>query len=76
MDYVEREAVERIVNLASSLKGSPLGLSKRETKRYSVFKAINALRFNNPTARESAALEIDTSDALRSRLGAVPVTRC
>jgi len=49
---------------------SELGLSKSETQRYSLFKAVRALHYGSKDSRaiESAAFEIECSKALSDKL--------
>ena len=53
------------------LENSRIGLSASETKRYSLFKAIRALRFGGQNAQfmTEAAFEMECSQAVAKRLG-------
>jgi HK97 family phage major capsid protein len=52
---------------------SDLGLSPNETKRYSVFKAVRALRYGStePQLMQDAAYELECSREIAKRLGGV-----
>ena len=75
MDYVQREAIERakdMLNFAQPTAQPRIGLSKRESKRWSLFKAISILRpgaLNSALAREGAAFELECSNAVAKSLG-------
>jgi HK97 family phage major capsid protein/HK97 family phage prohead protease len=55
---------------AQPVAASALGLSSKETKQYSMFKAIRALKFGatNPKFFEEAAFEIECSRAVAKQL--------
>lgn len=55
---------------AQPVAASALGLSSKETKQYSIFKAIRALKFGatNPKFFEEAAFEIECSRAVAKQL--------
>lgn len=48
---------------------SDLGLSRKETERFSLFRAIRAMRTPTPENRNAAAYELQCSTALAKRLG-------
>lgn len=56
---------------AQPVAASALGLSSKETKNYSMFKAIRALKFGstNPKFFEEASFEIECSRAVAKQLG-------
>lgn len=56
---------------AQPVAASALGLSSKEAKQYSMFKAIRALKFGttNPKFFEEAAFEIECSRAVAKQLG-------
>lgn len=68
------KVILEIVRKRGELKptaASDLGLSTAETQRYSLFKAIRALRYGgqNPKFNEEAAYELETSRAVAKKLG-------
>jgi HK97 family phage major capsid protein len=53
---------------SAALNAAFLGLSPRETKRWSLFKALRAMKYiGSASAREDAAFEIECSDELRKK---------
>lgn len=56
---------------AQPVAASALGLSSKEAKRYSIFRAIRALKFgaSNPKFHEEAAFEIECSRSVAKQLG-------
>lgn len=65
LDVMEERGRQRPVETSS------VGLSKNETQRYSLFKAIRAMKFGgtNPRFMEDAAFEIDCSRTVAKQLG-------
>jgi len=53
------------------VEASSVGLSAQETKRYSIFRAIRALKYGatNPAFQQEAAFEIECSRAVAKRIG-------
>lgn len=71
MNVLERSTVERAQNLLDTVVPR-IGLTKKETKRWSLFKAIQTLRPNamaSALVREEAAFEIEASNAIAKMLG-------
>lgn len=56
---------------AQPVAASALGLSSKEAKKYSIFRAIRALKFGvaNPKFQEEAAFEIECSRSVAKQLG-------
>lgn len=71
------EVSEKLLEIArergkkKTLVNSTIGLTGNETRKYSLFKAIRALRFGavDRSAVEAAAFELDCSKALARQLG-------
>lgn len=71
MNVLERTAVERVQNLLETVVPR-IGLTKKETRRWSLFKAMQVLRPNamaSALVREEAAFEIEASNAIAKMLG-------
>lgn len=68
MDSLQRAAINRA---RTALDVAVLGLSGKETKRYSLFRAIRALRYGatNRKFHDDAAFELECSAAVAKRLG-------
>ena len=66
MDFVEREAINRAVNLLSGI-----GLTGKETRQYSIFKALRAMIYGqvHPEFVREAAFEQECSREIGKKLG-------
>ncbi|MFN3297895.1 phage major capsid protein [Caldimonas sp.] len=68
VEQFQREAIEKLAS--KPVPTADIGMDKKEVKRYSVMRAINALA--NPTdagAQRAAAFEREVSDAVSQKLG-------
>lgn len=68
VEAFQREAIEKLAT--KPVPTADIGMDKKEVKRYSVMRALNALA--NPTdakAQRDAAFEREVSDAVASKLG-------
>ena len=68
VEQFQREAIEKLAS--KPVPTADIGMDKKEVKRYSVMRAINALA--NPTdanAQRAAAFEREVSDAVAQKLG-------
>lgn len=68
VEQFQREAIEKLAS--KPVPTADIGMDKKEVKRFSVMRAINALA--NPTdavAQRAAAFERECSDAVASKLG-------
>lgn len=71
MNFLEQETVERAQNLLQTI-APRIGLTKKEARRWSLFKAIQTLRphaMASALVRDTAAFEIETSNAIAKKLG-------
>lgn len=71
MDIVERAVIER-AQISLETLNPRIGLSRKEAKRWSLFRAIQVLRpgaLASALAREQAAYEIECSNAVAKQLG-------
>jgi len=71
LDAFRQSLLERIARTASiPTPSSQIGMSPKETQRYSIFKLLRALsQPNDHAAREAAAFEFDAHRAVEARLG-------
>jgi HK97 family phage major capsid protein/HK97 family phage prohead protease len=68
VEQFQREAIEKLAS--KPVPTADIGMDKKEVKRYSLMRAINALA--NPTdanAQRAAAFEREVSDAVEQKLG-------
>jgi len=68
VEQFQREAIEKLAS--KPVPTADIGMDKKEVKRYSLMRAINALA--NPTdanAQRAAAFERECSDAVAAKLG-------
>ena len=68
VEQFQREAIEKLAS--KPVPTADIGMDKKEVKRYSLMRAINALA--NPTdagAQRAAAFEREVSDAVAQKLG-------
>lgn len=68
VEQFQREAIEKLAS--KPVPTADIGMDKKEAKRYSLMRAINALA--NPTdanAQRAAAFERECSDAVAAKLG-------
>jgi len=71
LDVIAKDILEIVQERSSTLTSvSALGLSNKDTKQYSVVRALRALKFGmqDQRVREEAAFELECSDAVAKRM--------
>ncbi len=68
VEAFQREAIEKLA--AKPLPTADVGMDKKEVRKYSVMRALNALANpTDPAAQRAAAFERECSDAVSAKLG-------